>query len=298
MGVRRAVDLALKTAEAGEPVFSLGPLIHNPQAVAALAEKGIAALSEDELDGRVRDRSVVIRAHGVSPELRARLAAAGARIVDATCPRVIESQRKARAFAQAGYLVVLAGDRDHAEIEGIAGYAREGAANRGAGGAGGAGGGEARPGATGAEGACLVVGSPDEASRLTPPPRGTPVAVIAQTTIKDEEYRAICDVLSARIPGLEIVDSICPATEERRLALVELASRCDALVVVGGRNSANTTRLFGSALALGKPAWQVETAAELPPEAYSYGRIGLTAGASTPEELIAQVESALLAGGA
>jgi 4-hydroxy-3-methylbut-2-enyl diphosphate reductase len=278
MGVRRAVDLALETAARGEPVYSLGPLIHNPQAVAELAEKGVVALSESELDGRVRNRAVVIRAHGVPPELRERLAFLGARIVDATCPRVIASQQKARDFAERGYTVILAGDRDHAEIQGIAGYVREGIR------------------AGGGHGGCAIVGSPEEASRMALPPPETAVAVIAQTTIKGEEYHAICEVLAARLPGLEIVDSICPATEERRRALAELAERCEALVVVGGRNSANTSRLYRSALALGKPAWQVETAAELPPEIFSYGKVGITAGASTPEDLIAHVESTLLDG--
>lgn len=277
MGVRRAVELALHTASSSGPVYSLGPLIHNPQAVAELEAKGIAALSEGELDGRVAGKSVIIRAHGVAPELRARIAALGGRVVDATCPRVIESQSKAKAFAQAGYTVILAGDRHHAEIEGIAGYVREGAA--------------------GAAGRCLVVDSPEEAERMVLPGAApAKIAIIAQTTLKDEEYRAICDVLKRRFPGLEIVDSICPATEERRRALIELAQRCDAIVVVGGRNSANTSRLYRSALALGLPAWQVETASELPREAFAHGTIGITAGASTPESLIADVEAALLAG--
>jgi len=281
MGVRRAVELALATAESegGRAVYSLGPLIHNPQAVAQLEAKGVVALSEAELDSRVEGRPVVVRAHGVPPELRRRLAGLGARVVDATCPRVIASQRKAEALAEDGYAVILAGDRNHAEIEGIAGCVREGAARRGG------------------AGRCLVVGSPEEAERLSlPREEADKVAVIAQTTIKDEEYRAICAALARRFPGIEVVDSICPATEERRQALVELAERCDAIVVVGGRNSANTTRLYRSAVALGLPAWQVETAGELPAEAFAHQRIGLTAGASTPESLIAEVESALLAG--
>lgn len=278
MGVRRAVDLALALADEARasgagPVFSLGPLIHNPQAVAELESRGILPLGPGELDGRLRGKAIVIRAHGVPPELRARLEELGARIVDATCPRVIASQRKAAALAAAGRIVVLAGDRDHAEIAGIAGHTRAAGARD-----------------------CPVVGSPEEAGRLELP-EGAPVAIIAQTTIKEEEYREICEALRARRPDLEVVDSICPATEERRAALAELARGCDAIVVVGGRNSANTSRLLGSALALGKPAWLVETAAELPPEVFSRERVGLTAGASTPDELVAEVEAALLAGG-
>jgi 4-hydroxy-3-methylbut-2-en-1-yl diphosphate reductase len=274
MGVRRAVELAQDTVrrEAGAAVYTLGPLIHNPQAVKELADQGIFALSEGELDlrdadgvARVSGKAVVIRAHGVPPELRERLEALGARIVDATCPRVLASQRKARDFFRRGYSVVIAGDAGHGEVTGIAGYA---------------------PGA-------VVVGGPEEARAVEA--RG-PVALIAQTTIAREEYDAIRDALAERFPDLEVVDSICPCTKERLDALQDLASEVDAIVVVGGRNSANTARLHSSALALGKSAWLVETAAELPSEAFACERIGLTAGASTPESLIDEVE-ALLAHG-
>jgi 4-hydroxy-3-methylbut-2-enyl diphosphate reductase len=294
MGVRRAVELAFATAAsegaAGRPAFSLGPIIHNPRAVAELEAAGLRAIGEAELeelgqlDGRIAGSAVVIRAHGVPPELRRRIEELGGRIVDATCPRVIASQRKARELAAEGRAVILAGDRDHAEIAGIAGYAREGARERadweGVGG-----------------GTCLVVGSAEEAASIPLPTEGR-AAIIAQTTIKEEEYRAICEALRPRLPGLEVVDSICPATEERGRALAELAERCDAVVVVGGRNSANTGRLLGSARALGKPAWLVESATELPEEAFGYARVGLTAGASTPDELVAEVETALIAGAA
>jgi 4-hydroxy-3-methylbut-2-en-1-yl diphosphate reductase len=139
------------------------------------------------------------------------------------------------------------------------------------------------------------VGSPREAELLD---AEGPVAVIAQTTIKQEEYAAICEALARRFPVLEVVDSICPATEERQAALAALAAETDAVVVVGGRNSANTTRLLGTARGLGKPAWHVETAAELPRELLDFARVGLTAGASTPERLVDEIEAALLAGSA
>jgi 4-hydroxy-3-methylbut-2-enyl diphosphate reductase len=278
MGVRRAEDLARRAAQEGGPVYTLGPLIHNPQAVRELAEKGIVAIEETELDDRTgrgesfAGKTVVIRAHGVPPALRDRLSAMGARIVDATCPRVIASQRRARDYADRGYLVVIAGDAGHGEVTGIAGYA---------------------PGS-------IVVGGPEEASRIESinlDGSARPVALIAQTTIKREEYEAIREVLAARHPGLEVVDSICPCTGERLAALAELAAEVDAVVVVGGRNSANTARLLKSALELGVPSWLVETAAELPPEVFGYERVGLTAGASTPERFIDDVEKALLGQG-
>jgi 4-hydroxy-3-methylbut-2-enyl diphosphate reductase len=127
MGVRRAVGLALRTAEAerkaGRRVYTLGPLIHNPQAVADLESRGIHALMQDG-EGELRHAVVIIRAHGVPPELRASFEARGAEIVDATCPRVIASQRRAEDYARRGYQVVIAGDRDHGEVAGLVGYAQ------------------------------------------------------------------------------------------------------------------------------------------------------------------------------
>jgi 4-hydroxy-3-methylbut-2-enyl diphosphate reductase len=281
MGVRRAVELALHAAKeekaraAQGTVYTLGPLIHNPQAVAELEAGGIHALDEGQLDERLLEATVVIRAHGVPPQLRDKLLALGARVVDATCPRVLASQRKAASFAQAGYTVVIAGDAGHGEVTGIAGYATR----------------------EGGDQAAVVVGGPEEARRigvLASDGRPRKVALIAQTTIKREEYEAIRAALAERFPGLETVDSICPCTDERLEALADLAQRVQAIVVVGGRNSANTTRLYLSAQAL-RPAWLVETAAELPVEVFGYGTVGLTAGASTPDLLIDEVESALRA---
>lgn len=276
MGVGRAVDLATATAGAAPPsqrVFTLGPLIHNPQTVAELEAKGIFAIEMTEVGGFVDGKgrpvtvagaSVVIRAHGVPPQVKNALASAGARIVDATCPRVLASQKKASSYASRGYTVVIAGDRDHGEVTGIAGFA---------------------PGAR-------IVASPEEASALRV---AGPLALIAQTTIREEEYLAIREALAQSHPLLEVFDSICPATADRLKALEDLARDCEAIVIVGGRNSANTKRLLATALELGRPAWLVEGPSDLAPELGSYATVGLTAGASTPDTAIDAVEARLLA---
>lgn len=270
MGVKRAVDMALAAAATeAQGVFTLGPLIHNPQAVADLEAAGVVAISEAELDGRLAGKAVVLRAHGVPPAQKERLLALGARVVDATCPRVLASQRKAATYAARGYTVVIAGDRGHGEVAGIAGHA---------------------PGS-------IVVGGPEEARDLVIAGSGGEprrLALLAQTTIKKEEYEAIRSVLAERFPLLEVVDSICPCTEDRLAALAQLAAEVEALVIVGGRNSANTARLLKTATSLGKPAWLVETAEELPDEVFGFSRVGLSAGASTPERLISEVEARLL----
>ena len=207
MGVKRAVDLALRAAESAgaSRVYTLGPLIHNPQAIAELERKGVSVLGEDDLDGRVSGSVVIIRAHGAPPSLMKRLESLGATIVDATCPRVLASQRKARDFHARGYTVVLAGDLNHGEVAGIVGHA---------------------PGA-------LVVGNASEAAEIARNIVGDKVALLAQTTIGAKEYAAIRARLEAAHPSVVVVDSICPATEERQEALAELARSVDAIVVVG-----------------------------------------------------------------
>jgi 4-hydroxy-3-methylbut-2-enyl diphosphate reductase len=282
MGVRRAVEAAAAEAAraatagaeaaaaggAADTVYTLGPLIHNPDALAMLRRSGVEQLPGDapaDLSGR----TVVIRAHGVAPAVAAALAARGARVVDATCPRVRSSQRRAAAFAAEGYLVFLAGEPHHAELVGIAGFAPNHA---------------------------IVASAAEAAAAAARAAWNGPTALIGQTTITRAEYAAIADVLRGAFPGIAIVDSVCSATEDRQAALAELGLNVDAIVVVGGRDSANTRRLAAMAAELGKPSWHVESAEELPPEAFGYARVGLSAGASTPDAVVDAVEARLLAG--
>jgi 4-hydroxy-3-methylbut-2-enyl diphosphate reductase len=267
MGVRRAVEIA--ESKAGARVYTMGPLIHNPQTLAALREQGIEALDEDRLPGDLRDAVVIIRAHGVAPRVEEDLRRRGARLVDATCPRVKASQIRARALAGAGFRVFLAGEKRHGEIAGIQGYAPD----------------------------CIVVADREEAERaagkLYAEAPGEKAALLGQTTISPDEYRAIGEGIGRFFPGLIVEDTICGATRDRQNALRELCARVDALVVAGGRESANTRRLLAIAEAQGKPAWLVETKDEIPPEIGGYSLVGLSAGASAPDEVIDDIETAL-----
>ncbi|MCX7027275.1 MAG: 4-hydroxy-3-methylbut-2-enyl diphosphate reductase [Spirochaetes bacterium] len=274
MGVRKAEAAALKAAAkgaaSGKPVLTYGPLIHNPQAVAELEKAGVSILDPEAFDAGRLDRKVsgsivILRAHGAPPQVFQHLAAAGAEVVDATCPRVLKSQRKARELRNAGWSVAIAGDRSHDEVAGILGCA---------------------PGS-------VVVQDSAEAGSLASSWAGRRVALIAQTTIKRSEYDEIASVLALAASEFLAVDSLCPATLDRQRALAELAGEVDALVVVGGRNSANTQRLFMSAKASGKPAWHIETALELSAEVFGFARVGLSAGASTPDSLVEEVEARL-----
>jgi len=269
-GVRRAVDMALRVAaEGGGPVYSLGPLIHNPAALRVLSAKGVQPLSVGELPDRMDGASVIVRAHGVPPETLRLLELKGGRVVDATCPRVKSSQKEAADFFAKGFVLFLVGERTHAEIVGIAGYAPSG----------------------------IIVASTEdartEAERLKAARPDAKVALIAQTTISAQEYGAIAEEIIRFFPDATVSRTICPATADRLAALQDLAAECDALVIVGGRDSANTRRLHTLAVQLGKPAWHIEEVGELPEELFGYERVGLTAGASTPDEVVDAVEAAL-----
>jgi 4-hydroxy-3-methylbut-2-enyl diphosphate reductase len=248
----------------------MGPLIHNPQVLKDLNRRGVEILEEGclpDLSGAV----VIIRAHGISPHLEADLVFRGACVVDATCPKVKASQMKAQALAGAGYRVFLAGEARHGEIAGIRGYA---------------------PG-------CIVVADGDEAvlaaKRLFREDPGARTALIGQTTSSPDEYAVIGEAVRSFFPGLQVIDTICGATRDRQTALRDLCGKVDAVIVAGGRESANTRRLLAIAEASGKPAWLVENAGGVPAELASYTTAGLSAGASTPDEVIRAIETVVQA---
>jgi 4-hydroxy-3-methylbut-2-enyl diphosphate reductase len=291
MGVRRAVEMAYaEAALGGGRVYTMGPLIHNPQVLEDLRQRGVEALDEADLLGAdLSDSTVIIRAHGITPELEGRLVRRGAVIRDATCPKVKASQMKARSLSEAGCRLFLAGEKCHGEVIGIQGYAPSCVI-------------VANP-VEAEEAAAALAREPDAAGPATEtaagngPPKTSPTQagpfLIAQTTLSPEEYRAIGEGITRHLPRTEIIDTICPATRDRQDSLKALCAKVDAVVIAGGRESANTRRLLAIARACGKPAVLVETAAALPPRLAAYATIGLTAGASTPDEVIASIEAAL-----
>ncbi|MDR2417475.1 MAG: 4-hydroxy-3-methylbut-2-enyl diphosphate reductase [Treponema sp.] len=267
MGVRRAVRIA--EAEVGKKVYTLGPLIHNPQVLEDLRQQGIQTLETAKTSANLREAVVIIRAHGVTPRQERQLAEQGARLVDATCPRVKASQMKAKALAESGYAVFLAGEKCHGELIGIQGYAPD----------------------------CLLVEDAGEAetsaAALHTNAPASKTALIGQTTLSADEYGLIAQAIRCYFPDLEVIDTICGATRDRQNALKELCQCVDAIIVAGGRDSANTQRLLAIAQAAGKAAWLVESAAELPDALAAYSSVGLSAGASTPDKVIDEIEQAL-----
>lgn len=260
MGVRRAMSKAFLTLKREKgPIYTYGPLIHNPQVVRLLSEKGVSSVTDVSLTDR---GTIVIRAHGISPQERERVRTTQLKIVDATCPKVMKIHAAAKKHHKQGYLVVVVGDRDHPEVSGILGYT---------------------------EGKGVVVGSPEEAAGL---PDAERVLVVAQTTFSQEMFSAILEEIARRYPGaeLEAVDTLCDSTKRRQDEVRELAERVDAMVVVGGRDSGNTRRLYETAIKSGVPSFQIEDETELNPSDFAgFKTVGLTAGASTPNWVIMRV---------
>ncbi len=268
MGVRRAVDCALEALSKndGKKVYSLGPLIHNQTALDTLAAKGLCVLREPNIEKLHEDSVVIIRAHGVPPATMSALEARGCTVLNATCPRVLASQKNAAKHASLGKTVILAGDRNHGEVTGIAGFAGE---------------------------HFVLVESREDAEALPPLSCRSGAVLLSQTTFSRDEFFAIADVLSKKIPDLTVFNTICPATQERQEALFRLCPAVDGVLVVGGKNSANTKRLFQIAKENCPCAALIETASEIPAEFFLLHRIGITAGASTPDDVIHAVRARL-----
>ena len=241
-GVQRALDLAIDASKNHAKAYTLGPLIHNPGVVADLESLGVhVAESADEVD----EGTIIIRSHGVTPEVYAAVEARGLPIVDATCPHVARAQKAAAELAAKGCRVIVVGEEGHPEVEGLKAWAlREGAK-------------------------VDVVASPD----AVPTNLHAPIGVVVQTTQKRENLDAVVDAIQSQGITPIVKRTICLATRHRQESAAELASQVDAIVVIGGRNSSNTTRLFEIC-----SAWFEGCTT-----------IGVTAGASTPETQIKAV---------
>ncbi|MFO7956664.1 MAG: 4-hydroxy-3-methylbut-2-enyl diphosphate reductase [Candidatus Brocadiia bacterium] len=262
MGVRRAVRMVLEAAEdprTSLPILTPGPLIHNRQVLEVLQKRGVLELGEEgETSGP--GGTAVVRAHGLSRERQEELLDKVGELLDATCPHVRRVQEIVAEHARMGYLCVVVGDAGHAEVEGVLSYA---------------------------EGRGRVVAGPQEVDAL---PEADKVVVVAQTTQNEAVFRSTVEKVRERYGDCLSFETICRSTGRRQQEVRELARRVEAMIVVGGHNSANTRRLAEISESAGVPTYYVETEHELDVDAVlEYGKVGLTAGASTPNWMIRRV---------
>ena len=255
-GVQRALDLAHQVLETTDEAYTLGQLIHNPGVVAELESEGahVVASADD-----VRQGTVIIRSHGITPEERRKLLDRHVDIADATCPHVARAQKAAAELATHGCHVIVVGESGHPEVEGLTAYVRQ---------AGGT--------------VDVVQGPADIPERL--PER---VGAVVQTTQRRENLDAILEALAERGVTPEVKNTICYATSQRQDSAASLAATVDAMVVIGGRNSSNTTRLAEICRKHCARTFHIESADELQSSWFDgCQRVGVTAGASTPENQI------------
>jgi len=262
-GVQRALDMAHEAAAGEGPVCTLGQLIHNPGVVADLARAGVRVADTPD---DVAAGTVVIRSHGVTPDVHEALAARDLVVVDATCPHVARAQKAAADLANDGCRVLVVGEAGHPEVEALRAYAkREGMK-------------------------ADVVLAPED----VPDDLRAPIGVVVQTTQRRENLDAIVDTIRAQGIEPDVKRTICSATRLRQDAAAELSERVDAMVVIGGKNSSNTTRLAEICAATCARAFHVESADEIEASWFDgCSSVGVTAGASTPEDQIQDVVSLL-----
>jgi len=273
-GVKRAVSAADEALKENMPavskkrIFSLGPLIHNPAVHDELKTKGLEVIDESSVDSLEKNDVVVIRAHGTTPAVMQKLTACGVKVLDETCPRVHASQLLAAKWASSGYTVIIAGDKNHGEVTGISGYASN----------------------VSDETHVVVVQNKAEAAEITVPQNAV---LLAQTTFSPESFAEIASTLKEKNKNLLVYNTICSATLERQNALRELAGKADGIIVIGGKNSANTRRLYETAQSICANAALIENASQIPEKFFALETVALTAGASTPDSVIDKVAETL-----
>ncbi len=262
-GVKRAIELVERAARERGPLQTLGALVHNRQVVDRLTSCGVSVAANL---GEVQGNIVAIASHGVEPETMEQVKARGFEVVDATCPFVRKAQVVAKRLGKAGFWVLVFGDAAHPEVRGVLGYAGENAS------------------------ASLEIPRLD-----TLPSR---LGILCQTTQNQERFAEfLVQVISqkfAMFSELRIFNTICDATSRHQAAALELAERVDLMFVIGGEDSANTKRLARICADTGVTTFHIETAAEIDPRwLEGHRRVGITAGASTPDEVIDEVVAAL-----
>ena len=263
-GVKRAVEIA-EGAVNSLPAATLGPLIHNPQFTEELAAKGVGCKDKDSLEDFAPGETVIFRSHGVGPEIYEQAIEKNLKILDATCPNVKTSQRKAQQAFEDGYLPIIVGEKNHPEVKSILAFAGKNA---------------------------IIIERKEDIGEV---PFVSKYCVIIQTTFELAKFEEILQALQAARPGEYRVErTICLATRQRQDAAAKLAREVDAFIVIGGRNSANTRHLTELVSALCPRCFQIETASELSPEMFQGCRkIGISAGASTPERIIKEAVKAM-----
>ena len=267
-GVQRAVDTVYEQVEKGvRPIYTFGPIIHNEVVVRDLEEKGVKVLnSQKELEA-LQEGTVIIRSHGVGKEIYERIERKGLHCVDATCPFVKKIHRTVEKESRAGKQIIIIGNDQHPEVEGIKGWCSTPA---------------------------VVIESAEQAEklRILEP---ISLCVVSQTTFNYKKFKDLVEIIDKMKYDRVVVNTICNATEERQTEARRIAGEVDAMIVIGGSHSSNTQKLFEICRKECRNTYYIQTVDDLDLEVLrSTGLIGITAGASTPKKIIEEVQTRCL----
>ena len=268
-GVKRAVDKVYQLIEQGiQPIYTLGPIIHNEEVVSDLAARGVKVIEEKDLD-TLSEGTVVIRSHGVGREVYDKLETNHLDYVDVTCPFVLKIHRIVEKQSQVGKHIVIFGDPGHPEVKGICGWC---------------------------EGAYTVLKNKEDTEQFLPP-EGKEICVVSQTTFNYNKFQELVEILCKKrydnsvLNMGDILNTICNATEERQKEAQNIAGEVDTMLVIGGRHSSNTQKLFEICKEECGNTYYIQTPVDLDSEMFHHSSyVGITAGASTPKKIIEEVQ--------
>ena len=263
-GVKRAVNMVYdEIGKSDVPVYTYGPIIHNEEVVRDLEEKGIRVIrSLDELE-QFPHGKIIVRSHGISKAEHEKILSAGFELLDATCPFVLKIHRLVGEYSRKGYIIVIAGNGQHPEVEGIMGWVENGAA--------------------------YTVQTPEDISKL-PFKEGQKVCFVAQTTFNYNKFQELVEIIMKKGYDISVLDTICNATEERQAEARAIAGRSDAMIVIGDKHSSNTQKLYEISKKECANTYYIQTSKDMDyHQLQSINNVGITAGASTPNYIIEEV---------
>ena len=263
-GVKRAVDTVYEQLGANHPIYTFGPIIHNEEVVRDLEERGVTVINDIEELEQKAPGTVIIRAHGVEKGVCEEIRRRGFSIIDATCPFVLKIHRLVERYSGEGCQIVIVGNEDHPEVKGIRSWS---------------------------EAACTrVIASREDALSFTAD-RGKKVCIVSQTTFNYNKFQELVEIIKEKGYDIIVLNTICNATEERQTEARAVAKQVDAMIVIGGRNSSNTQKLFEICKNECKNTYYIQTVKDLDlAKLESVDNVGITAGASTPNKIIEEVQ--------
>ena len=263
-GVKRAVDKVYDQVSQGKKeIYTYGPIIHNEEVVSDLEKKGVRVLNDRKELEELTHGTVIIRSHGVGKEIYRIIEERGLELVDATCPYVRKIHRIVREKSEQGIQIIIIGNDTHPEVEGIKGWCVSPA---------------------------IIIADKEQAEKIKLP-ENRKICIVSQTTFNNNKFKNLVEIIDKKGYDIDVINTICSATEERQLEAGELADKVDAMIVIGGKSSSNTQKLFEICKANCVNTYYIQTLDDL--ELYSLppvNCVGITAGASTPNYLIKEVQ--------